>query len=56
MKPFDEVKAALADELKKQGVTDKMQTLGGQIHAALEKSPGSAAGHRQAVRRGRWLR
>ena len=42
VKPFDEVKAALADELKKQGVTEKMQSLGDQIRAALEKSPGSA--------------
>ncbi len=43
VKPFDEVKAQLADDLRKQGVTDKMQSMADQIHAALEKSPGSAA-------------
>jgi peptidyl-prolyl cis-trans isomerase D len=43
VKPFDEVKAELADELKKQDVTEKVQMMGDQIHAALEKSPGSAA-------------
>lgn len=41
--PFEEVKANLADQLKKDGLTEKMQTLGDQVHAALEKSPGSAA-------------
>ncbi len=43
VKSFDEVKAGLADELKKQGVNDKMQGIADQVHAALEKSPGSAA-------------
>jgi len=42
IKPFDEVKASLADELKKQGVAEKMQSLGDQIRAALEKNPASA--------------
>lgn len=42
VKPFDEVKAALADELKKQDVSEKMQSLGDQMQAALTKSPGSA--------------
>jgi peptidyl-prolyl cis-trans isomerase D len=43
VKPFDEVKAGLADELKKQNLTDRMQMLGDEIRAALAKSPGSAA-------------
>jgi peptidyl-prolyl cis-trans isomerase D len=43
VKPFDEAKAAIADDLRKQAVSDKMETLGDQLHAALEKSPGSAA-------------
>jgi peptidyl-prolyl cis-trans isomerase D len=43
VKPFEEVKAGLAADLKKDGVTEKVQTLGDQVHAALEKSPGSAA-------------
>jgi len=43
VKPFDEVKAALADDLKKQGLSEKMQALGEQVRAALEKSPASAA-------------
>jgi len=43
VKPFDEVKASLADDLRKQGLTDKMQSIADQVHAALEKSPGSAA-------------
>jgi peptidyl-prolyl cis-trans isomerase D len=42
VKPFDEVKAALTDDLKKQGVTDRMQDMADKIHAALAKSPGSA--------------
>jgi peptidyl-prolyl cis-trans isomerase D len=42
VKPFDEVKAALTDDLKKQGVTDRMQDTADKIHAALLKSPGSA--------------
>jgi peptidyl-prolyl cis-trans isomerase D len=42
VKPFDEVKATLADDLKKQGVTDRMQQTADKVHAALVKSPGSA--------------
>jgi peptidyl-prolyl cis-trans isomerase D len=43
LKPFEEAKAALADELRKQGVSDKMQAAADQIRAALVKAPGSAA-------------
>jgi peptidyl-prolyl cis-trans isomerase D len=43
IKPFEEVKAGLADDLKKQDLTDKVQMLGDQIRVALEKSPGSGA-------------
>ncbi len=43
VKPFEEVKAALADDVRKQGVTDKMQATADQVHAALEKAPGNAA-------------
>ncbi len=43
VKPFDEVKASLADDLRKQAVSDKMESLADQLHAAVEKSPGSAA-------------
>jgi peptidyl-prolyl cis-trans isomerase D len=42
LKPFDEVKATLADDLRKQGVADKMQSMGDQLQAALAKAPGSA--------------
>jgi peptidyl-prolyl cis-trans isomerase D len=42
VKPFDEVKTGLAEDLKKQELTDKVQMLGDQIRAALQKSPGSA--------------
>ncbi len=42
VKPFDEVKAALADDLKKQGVSDRMQQTADKVHAALAKSPGTA--------------
>lgn len=42
VKPFDEVKAGLADELKKENLADKVQSIADQIHGALEKSPGSA--------------
>jgi len=41
--PFDEVKDQIAAELKKQTVADKVQSLADQAHAALLKSPGSAA-------------
>jgi peptidyl-prolyl cis-trans isomerase D len=43
VRPFDEVKAGLLADLKKQMVTDKMQTSGDQMRAALAKDPGSAA-------------
>jgi peptidyl-prolyl cis-trans isomerase D len=43
IKPFDEVKAAIADDVRKQAVSDKMQTTADQLHAALEKSPAQAA-------------
>ncbi len=43
VKPFDEVKADLASELKKQRVTDQMQKTADDMHDALAKSPGSAA-------------
>ena len=43
VKPFDEVKASIADDLRKQAISDKMQTAADQLRAALEKSPGSAA-------------
>jgi peptidyl-prolyl cis-trans isomerase D len=43
VKPFEEAKAALAEELKKQGVNEKTQALADQSRAELEKSPGSAA-------------
>ncbi len=41
LKPFDEVKATLADDLRKQGVADKMQSMGDQLQAAIAKAPGS---------------
>lgn len=43
VKPFDEVKEQLATELKKQRVTDQMQTTSDKVHDALAKAPGSAA-------------
>lgn len=43
LKPFEEVKDELAKEVRSQSVADKMQTLGDQMHAALVKSPKSAA-------------
>jgi peptidyl-prolyl cis-trans isomerase D len=43
VKPFEEVKTALAEEMKKQGVNEKTQSLADQARAELEKSPGSAA-------------
>ncbi len=43
VKTFDEVKASLADQLKKNGLSEKMQSVADQVHAALEKNPGSAA-------------
>jgi peptidyl-prolyl cis-trans isomerase D len=43
VKPFDEVKDSIAEQMKKQGVNDKMQASMDQAHAALLKAPGSAA-------------
>ncbi len=43
VKPFDEVKDSIAEQLKKQGVNDKMQAAMDQARAALLKAPGSAA-------------
>jgi len=43
VKPFEEVKADLADSVKKQSVNDKVQSIADGVHAALEKSPASAA-------------
>jgi peptidyl-prolyl cis-trans isomerase D len=43
VKPFEEAKAALAEELKKQGVNEKTQSLADQARTELEKSPGSAS-------------
>lgn len=43
VKPFEEVKGDLAAEIKKQRITEKMQTTADQVHDALAKSPGSAA-------------
>jgi peptidyl-prolyl cis-trans isomerase D len=42
VKPFDEVRAAIGEQLKKQGVNDKMQAAMDQARAALQKAPGSA--------------
>jgi len=43
VKPFDEVKENLTEELKKQTVNEKMQQMADEAHAALVKAPGSAA-------------
>ncbi len=43
IKPFEEVKDDLAKEVRAQSVTDKMQTLGDQMHADLVKTPKDAA-------------
>jgi len=43
LKPFEEVKDELAKEVRAQSVTDKMQTSADEMHAALVKSPKSAA-------------
>ncbi|HVO97955.1 MAG TPA: peptidylprolyl isomerase [Bryobacteraceae bacterium] len=43
VKPFEEVKAELEAELKKQRITEAMQKTGDDVHDALVKSPGSAA-------------
>jgi len=43
VKPFEEVKADLAAELKKQRIADQLQKTADGVHDALVKSPGSAA-------------
>jgi len=43
VKPFEEVKADLAAELKKQRITEQMQKTADGMHDALAKSPGSVA-------------
>jgi peptidyl-prolyl cis-trans isomerase D len=43
VKPFDEVKADIATQLRKQGVNEKAQALAEQARTALQKAPGSAA-------------
>lgn len=43
VKPFEEVKDNIAEQLKKQGVNEKMQATADQARAALQKAPGSAA-------------
>jgi peptidyl-prolyl cis-trans isomerase D len=42
VKPFEEVKDSIAEQLKKQGVNEKMQAAVDQARAALLKAPGSA--------------
>lgn len=43
VKPFDEVKDSIAEQIKKQSVNEKMQAAADQARAALLKAPGSAA-------------
>jgi peptidyl-prolyl cis-trans isomerase D len=43
VKPFEEVKADIEAQLKKQSVNEKMQMVTDQARAALQKAPGSAA-------------
>jgi len=43
VKPFEEVKDSIAEQLKKQGVNEKMQGTVDQARAALLKAPASAA-------------
>jgi len=43
VKPFEEVKDSITEQLKKQGVNEKMQTTVDQARAALLKAPASAA-------------
>ena len=49
VKPFEEVKDSIAEQLKKQGVNEKMQATADQARAAL-KAPGFGGGRGQAVR------
>jgi peptidyl-prolyl cis-trans isomerase D len=44
VQPFEEVKAGLATQVRQQSVTDKMQSLADQVHAALVKTPEDAVG------------
>ncbi|MGH9559732.1 MAG: peptidylprolyl isomerase, partial [Bryobacteraceae bacterium] len=41
--PFSEVRDKLADQIKKESINDKMQSMGDAVQAALAKSPGSVA-------------
>ena len=43
LRPFEEVRNELAEELKKQQVIDRMQTLSDELRAALVRNPLSAA-------------
>lgn len=43
LRPFEEVKAQLLEERKKQGVVEKLQSTADQLRAALLKTPGDAA-------------
>lgn len=43
VKPFEEVKDSISEQLKKQGVNEKMQATVDQARAALLKAPASAA-------------
>jgi len=43
VKPFEEVKDSITEQLKKQGVNEKMQSTVDQARAALLKAPASAA-------------
>lgn len=42
VRPFDEVKASLTDQLKKQDLSDRVQDIADKAHDALQKSPDSA--------------
>ena len=50
VKPFEEVKDSIAEQLKKQGVNEKMQSTVDQARAALLENSGLGGGCRQAVR------
>lgn len=43
VKPFAEVKGSIEEQIKKQGLNEKMQAAADQARAALLKAPGSAA-------------
>ena len=43
VKPFDEVKAGIEEQIRKQGVGEKVQAAADQARAALLKAPGSVA-------------